>query len=233
MYPMIANAATVRVTRVDGCGRPVCGPDNAFVTDCFASLNQEANINEGEAVEFRAANGRLCGYKPACPTLLGYNITWNFFGASPELIEIMTGSPIYFGFDGRPIGFDTCNIPCRAGFALEMWTEVVGEDVCPEEATGEGAWVYWLWPWVTNGMLGDLEMGAEAVTLSLTGATRTGGRWGVGPYDVVEQDAAGTPGPMLTPLGPDCHRRVFVTTVAPPEPSVDYQPVEGELCEVS
>lgn len=231
--PLISNANIVRVTRVDACGRPVCGPDNAFVFDCFASVSMQADIEEGEVIEFRAANGRVCGSRRQCPSFRGFTVNINFFAASPELVEIMTGSPVVYGYDGRPIGFDTCSIACRAGFALELWADVLGEDVCPEEDTGDGAWMYLLLPWVTNGMIGDLELGSEAVTFTLTGSTRDGGRWGVGPYDVVAQDASGTPGPMLTPLDSSCHRRMLLTTVAPPEPSCEYQPVEGELCEVS
>ncbi|MFJ8143279.1 hypothetical protein [Streptomyces sp. NPDC096013] len=80
-------------------------------------------------------------------------------------------------------------------------------------------------PWVTNGIIGDLEIGSEAVTLQITGSTRAGRSWGVGPYDVQPIDSAGTPGPMLTPLDASCHRRTFLTTVAPPVPSCDYTPV--------
>lgn len=228
--PLISNAATVRLTRVDGCGRPVCGEDNSFVTDCFAWVSMAANITEGEDITFTAANGRQCGFKRGCPTLNGYDLTFTFFQASPELIEIMTGSPVYFDYEGRPIGFDSCSIPCNTGFALEVWTDVLGEDVCPEEDTGEGAWVYFLLPWVTNGIIGDLELANQAVNLQLTGATRSGGRWGSGPYDVQAQDASGTAGPMLTPLDSTCHRRMFITTIAPPEPSTEYVPV---LCEAS
>ncbi|MEV5677068.1 hypothetical protein [Streptomyces sp. NPDC052179] len=228
--PLIANADTFRVTRVNGCGRPVCGEDNAYVTDCFASLAMNANIEEGEDTSFKGANGRQCGFKKGCPTLNGYDIELVFYQASPELIEIMTGSPVFYDHAGRPIGWDDCSIACRAGFALELWADILGEDVCPEEETAEGAWQYFLMPWVTNGIIGDLELGSEGVNFTLTGSTRAGGRWGVGPYDVMAQDAAGTPGPMLTPLGPTCHRRPFITTIAPPEPSTEYLPVEGDLC---
>lgn len=233
--PLIPNADVIRVTRIDGCGRPVCGPNNAFTFDCFASLNMEADIEEGEPIQFKAANGRICGGKQACPSFRGFNIELNFFAASPELVEIMTGSPVVFGYDGKPIGFDTCSLACRTGFALELWGDVLGEDVCPEEDTGEGSWVYFLLPWVTNGIIGDLELGGgeDGVTFTLTGHTRAGGRWGVGPWDVVAQDAAGTPGPMLTPLDSACHRRMMITSVAPPKPECAYQPVEGELCESS
>lgn len=230
--PLISNAATVRVTRVDGCGRPVCGDDSSYVTDCFASVAMAANVEDGEDIVFTAANGRQCGFKRGCPTLNGYDLTFTFFQASPELMEIMTGSPVYFDYAGNPIGFDSCSIPCNTGFALEVWTDVLGEDVCEDEAA-EGAWVYFVLPWITNGMIGDLELANEAVNLELTGATRAGGKWGTGPYDVQPQDAAGTPGPMLTPLGASCHRRMFITSTPPPEPSTTYIPVAGEYCMAS
>ncbi|MEZ0073621.1 hypothetical protein [Planotetraspora sp. GP83] len=228
--PLIANASVIRVTRVDGCGRPVCGNDNGFVFDCFASLAMNVNSDEGTDVEYKAANGRVCGFKRGCPTFRGYDVELNFFAVSPEFIEITTGSPVVYDYAGKPIGYDSCSIPCNSGFAIELWAEVLGEDVCPEEATSTGAWIYFLLPWVSNGLIGDLEVGSEQVTLQLTGATRAGGKWGTGPYNVVSQNAAGTPGPMLTPIGSSCHRRTFITTVAPPVQTCAYQPV---LCDAS
>ncbi|NGO66804.1 hypothetical protein G5C65_00185 [Streptomyces sp. SB3404] len=228
--PLIANADVIRVTRVDRCGRPVCGEDNGFVFDCFATLAMNANVEEGEDVAYTAANGRQCGFKRGCPTFNGYDIELNFFSVSPEFVEITTGNPVVYGFDGEPIGYDDCSIQCNSGFALELWAEVLGEDVCDADATGDGAWIYFLMPWVTNGQLGDLEVGNEAVSLVLNGATRAGGGWGTGPYDIMPTDAAGTPGPLLTPLGSNCHRRTFVTSVAPPEPVCAYTPV---LCGAS
>ncbi|PWI06564.1 hypothetical protein DIZ27_32840 [Streptomyces sp. NWU339] len=185
------------------------------------------NSDDGEDIEYKAANGRVCGYKRGCPTFRGFDLEMNIFSVSPELIEILTGNPVILGWDGKPIGFDTCSVRCDTGFALELWAEVLGEE-CAEGAQGQ--WIYFLLPWVTNGLLGDLEIGSEAVTLQVTGATRAGGSWGVGPYDVMPIDGAGTPGPMLTPLGPSCHRRTFITTTPPPEPGCDYVPV---LCDAS
>jgi hypothetical protein len=227
--PLIANADVIRVTRVDGCGRPVCGDDNAFTFDCFATLGMNPNVQEGEDVEYRAANGRICGFKRGCPSFRGFDLELNFFAVSPELIEITTGNPVVYGYNGEPIGYDDCSVQCNSGFAIELWAEVLGEDVCATGG-GEGAWIYFLLPWVTNGQLGNIEVGAEAASLTLSGATRAGGAWGVGPYDVMPIDAAGTAGPLLTPLGSNCHRRTFVTNVAPPEPTCTYSPVAGDLC---
>ncbi|MDQ0761982.1 hypothetical protein [Streptomyces canus] len=220
--PLIANADVMRITRVDQCGNPVCGEDNGFVFECFSSLAMNVNSDDGDDITYKAANGKVCGTKRGCPTFNGLDLELNVFSVSPEMVEILTGNPVFLGYDGTPIGFDTCSIQCNTGFALELWAEVLGEE-CADGA--EGQWLYWLMPWVTNGIIGDLEIGSEAVTLQITGSTRAGGSWGVGPYDVQPLDAAGTPGPMLTPLSSSCHRRTFLTTVAPPEPSCDYTPV--------
>ncbi|MFF4733330.1 hypothetical protein ACFY3M_50665 [Streptomyces mirabilis] len=220
--PLIANADTMRITRVDQCGNPIAGPDNGYVFDCFSSLAMNNDSDDGDDIEYKAANGRVCGSKKGCPTFKGFDLELNIFSVSPELIEILTGNPVVMGYDAKPIGFDTCSIKCDTGFAVELWAEVLGE-ACVAGATGQ--WIYFLLPWVTNGLLGDLEIGSEAVTLQVTGHTKAGGNWGIGPYDVQPADAANTPGPMLTPLGPSCHRRTFITTVEPPVPSCDYVPV--------
>lgn len=227
--PLIANADVIRVTRVDGCGRPVCGEDNGYAFDCFATLAMNANVEDGEDVEYKAANGRVCGFKRGCPSFRGFDIELSFFEISPEFIELTTGNPVVYDYAGEPIGYDDCSIQCNSGYALELWAEVLGDDVC-STAGATGAWVYFLLPWVTNGQLGDLEVGSEAASLTLTGATRAGGAWGTGPYDVQPTDALGTPGPLLAPLGPNCHRRTFVTSVPPPTILGEYLPVTGGLC---
>ncbi|MYR64415.1 hypothetical protein GTY54_52130 [Streptomyces sp. SID625] len=188
------------------------------------------NTDDGNDVSYKAANGRQCGFKRGCPTFNGYDVEVNFFSVSPEFLEITTGNPVVYDYAGRPIGYDDCSLQCNSGFALELWAEVLGEDVCAADGAGDGAWIYFLLPWISNGILGDLEVGSEAVTLQLTGSSRAGGGWGVGPYDVMAADAANTPGPLLTPLGSTCHRRTFLTTIAPPEPVCAYAPVTGGLC---
>jgi hypothetical protein len=218
---LIANADVVRVTRLDQCGTPVPG-ENAYVSECFASLSMNPNIDEQDDIIYRAANGSLCGVKRGCPTLLGYDLEFNFFQVSPELTDVLTGSPVVLDFAGEPVGNDSCDILCDNGFAIELWSELVSA-VC--STTGEQRYLYTLIPWVTNAYISDLEIGSEQVTFQLVGSSRAGGGWDVGPYDVVAADAINTPGPMLTPLGPTCHRRMQITTIAPPVPTCDYQVV--------
>lgn len=217
--PKLAEGDVVRITRVDNCGAPVEGANNAFVDDCWATVEMAPNVEAGTDIDFKAMNGRSCGFKRGCPSFRGFDLTGTFFSASPEMIEIMTGSPVYFGHDGAPIGWDDCSVACSTGFALEVWQNIVGEE-CPVE--GEGIFFYWLLPWVTNAVLGDVSISDAGVTFSLTGNTRASGRWSLGPWDVQAQDALNTPGPLLDVMGTDCHRRGFLTTILPPEPECEY-----------
>lgn len=199
--------------------------DNGFVSECFSSISMSPVLDEADDVVYRAANGSLCGVKRGCPSLLGYDVELNFYQVSPELIDILTGQPVVVNNLGNPSGFDSCNINCQGGFALEFWTELVGQNCT---TTGNPRSLYTLLPWITNAYITDLEIGSEAVTFNLLGSTRAGGRWGTGPYDVTLNGAApGTPGRMLTPVGDTCHRRMMIVEVpAPtPDPACDYTPV--------
>lgn len=217
--PKLAEGDVVRITRVDDCGAPVEGADNAFVDDCWASVLMAPNVEAGTDIDFRSMSGRSCGFKRGCPSFRGFDLTGEFFSASPEMIEILTGNPVYVGFDDAPIGWDDCSVACSGGFALEIWQNIVGEE-CPEG--GESLTFYWLLPWVSNGVLGDVTVNQEGVTFSLTGNTRASGRWQLGPWDVQAANAEGEAGPLLTPVGPTCHRRGFLTSIAPPTAACEY-----------
>jgi hypothetical protein len=216
--PLIANASVMRITRVDECGAPVEGPNNAFVAECFSSIAMANVTDEQDDIIYRAANGKVCGYRKGCVSFLGFDVTLSVYSVSPELLEIITGNPVVMPATGTaPIGIDTCSVQCNTGFALELWVEVLGE-----ACTGEDPqFLYILIPWITNGIIGDLEIGSESVTLELTGSTRANGAWGVGPYNV-QEGVGGACGPMLTPLGDTCHRRIFTSACPPPVASCDY-----------
>lgn len=219
--PKIANGDTVRLTRVDDCGRPIVGAGNAYVSCCFAEVQWEADIDEGEDVDFPAMSGS-CAFVPACPTFRGYNLTANFWEASPQLIELLTGNPPYLGFDGEPIGWDDCAIQCRGGFAMELWARAVADDACDTVEDVDEVSLYMLTPWISSARLGDLTVNREAVSFSVVGHTRAPSRWQCGPYLVQPADANNTPGPLLAPIGTGCHRRSFITTIAPPACGEDF-----------
>lgn len=218
--PKLAEGEVVRITRVDDCGRPEEGADNAVVSECWASVQMTPIVNTGTDIEFIAMNGRTCAFKRACPDFRGYDITATFYEASPEQIELLTGNPVYFDYNGDPIGWDDEQVACAGGFGLELWQSILGQECQSEDVDTQS--FYWLLPWVTNGLLGDVTVNAEGLTFTVTASTRAGGAWELGPWDVQAQDGSNTAGPLLTPLSATAHRRGFITTIAAPTADCAY-----------
>lgn len=219
----IAALDTIRLTQVDECGVPIVGATSGYTFDCVASVAFSPVTDDQDDVIYRAANGSLCAVKRGCRSLLGYDITLTALQVSPEMIEVLTGNPVVLDSAGTVVGNDDCQIQCRAGFALEFWTELISP-TCT--TTGAQTYLYGLIPWITNGLIGELEIAGEAVNIEFTGSSRAGGGWGTGPYDVVSTTSpAVTPGRLLTPLGTTCHRRIQTTQVPPPAPSCAYTAV--------
>jgi hypothetical protein len=220
---LLAGLSTIRVTKVDECGKPVVGTDSAIVLECLASLAMNPNIDTQDDIIYRAANGNLCGVKRGCPSLLGYDIEMNVLSWSPEALAIFNGSPEVLDGAGATVGVDDCAIQCDTGFGLEFWTELI--QGCP--TTGKKQYLYGVIPWVNNAYLGDLEIGAEAVTFTINGTSRAGGQWDVGPFNVIDTSTTTTvpPAKRLTPLGATCPRRMQSTTRAPPVRDANCAPI--------
>lgn len=222
----LAGIDTLRFTRLDNCGRPICAADSSFVTSCVASLNLTSNVEDGAEISYTNGRGERCGYLRRCPTLSDLSVEMEILFASPELLDITTASPVRFDYAGQPIGWETGNVSCTP-FAVEGWINVLNQE-CADNVPGQ--WLYVLLPWVSGAILGDLEIGAEAVNFTINGNTRAGGNWGTGPYtDVQAADAANTPGRLLAPLEATSHRLIQETTIQPPTPSCEYVPVTGCL----
>jgi hypothetical protein len=211
----MVRGRVMRVTRLDGCGRVKSSGCSAITSEGFVSVAFTANINEGESITVTNAAGKTCVNDPAVARIESYGLVITFCEVSPELYAMMTGQAVVFDSDGNAVGFrvNTDVDPADSGFALEVWSNVPGV-VCGD-AGDAGTFGYTLTPFVQGGVIGDFTIENNAVTFTVNNAiTKKGGAWGAGPYDVVSD--AGTPGPLLEPLGPADILHVQLTTVAPP-----------------
>lgn len=223
----------MRVTRTDGCGRPLYGPDSVGVSKGFVSIAATGNSEEGEAISVTNANGDICVSEPAKAQFQNFTLEITFCNVDPALFSLMTGQEVLTDPDtGEAIGF-TVNSDVdtsASGFALEAWTGVPGVQ-CSDDPNAQGTFGYLLWPFVTGGVFGDFTLENGAVTFVVSGATtKTGSSWGAGPYDV--QMVGGVPSPLSTPVQSGEHFRLQVVEVAPPpefcglQPAID--PNEGD-----
>lgn len=217
----------MRVTRVDTIGRPVPGPCSTVVTSGFVNVEMTAEIEEGEETTVRTAGGDLCVSERGCDQLKWINVSVEFCQVDPDLFSMI--NPTWtklFDCNGETIGWEEShNYSCDAGFALEVWSDVTG--YTPKDPNAQGAWVYYLLPFLVGGTLGDMTIENGAVTFTITGRSKKGSQWGKGPYNVMCNPPDGTCGPLITPFNPEAPRRIFLTTCRPPEVVCGCQPLSS------
>src|SRR5262245_3296065 len=223
----LVRGRSMRITKTDGCGAPVPGPDSQEVSDGFVSVALTANTDEGTTISVQNAAGKTCILDEPCPTFTGYAVEVQFCEVDPALFALMSGQAPVADADGGTVGFRVNSgvDACCSGFSLELWSQVPA-GAC-EPGSGE-SFGYFLIPFLRGGVLGDFTVANDAINFTLSGATsRDGSTWGTGPYDVVDNGlgALFDPGPLLDPIDPKDHLHMQLTTVPPPDPVCGAQAV--------
>jgi len=209
----------MRVTRLDGCGRPVTGEEGMAVSEGFISVGFTAQTTEAEEITVTTAGGKTCARDPGSPEFNGYQLEITFCGVQACIIEMLTGQPPVHDAIGDVVGFkmnSSVDTTTRA-FALELWAGVPGVECAPDSDDTSGSFGYILVPFVTPGVVGDFSVENAAINFVVSGAsTKDGNGWGAGPYEVVPGvDGACTVLPE--PLDGDDHLYVVWTSCAPPD----------------
>ena len=211
----------MRVTRLDGCGRPVYDEESSAVTEGFISVGFTAQQTEAEEIVVTNANGSTCARDPGSPEFNGYELEITFCGVQPCILEMLTGQPPVTDALGDVVGFrmnSSVDITTRA-FALEIWAGVPGVECGTGGEADQGSFGYILVPFVTPGVVGDFTIENAAINFVVSGAsTKDGNGWGSGPYDVVP-DAGGDCTVLPEPLDSDDHLYVVWTPCGPPDPT--------------
>lgn len=175
----------IRTTRLDECGTPVEGACSTVVSESFVRFNASPEIEEPDEFTVKTASGALCLSEIGCPSLKRMNVTIDICRADPDMFEMMTGAELVADADGNAVGY---RVNSELGgcpkTAVEIWSRVPIEE-CASGA-GSQQWVYFLFPYLTNGRLGDVTIENGPVSFSVTAESLAGGNWGSGPYDVVD-----------------------------------------------
>lgn len=210
----------IRVTQVDEDGKVTDGESKYVVTDGFIDITLSSEVEDGEEIIQRNANGQICVNKKLADSFKHFTVEANFCGVHPDLLTTITNAEPYQDANDETAGFKVPEGDLEKNFALELWTGLQGE--------GGSASGYFLLPFVQSGVLGDIEItGEDAITFGLTGANTKGGhQWEEGPYDVVydDEDEAGK---LPEALDSEDHLLVIDTKVKPPK-STDGSKTVGD-----
>lgn len=206
----------MRVVTLNDCGVVQTGAKKMVVSDGFVSVEQRAIYRDPTDYELVNANGDYCLSARDESKLRWFELTITLCGVDPEMLNIMTGSPLVMNDALTP---DAVGWRDREGvlgnFGLEVWTDLGGSSAC---AGGTKAYGYALLPWVSGGKLGDWTIENGAANFQIINAHTNGqSPWGTGPYNV-RTIVQPTPGPakLITAIDPKDHRHFQMTTLAPP-----------------
>lgn len=223
-FPVV-KGLKLRATKVNNCGLPQSGPANYVVTDGYVSSTISPVFQEAEELEQRNAEGRVCVLDRTPPERKYYNLTYVLCQVNTCLITLFSSWAQELDWEGNAVGFrDQRRVESDFGVALEMWTGGRAANDCPAPTsddifaqTGTGRDYGYFLTFGTEFVLGDIEIGAQVSTFTLTGISFPAPQWGRGPWNVVPIDGDNTPGRLVTPVGEDEQLVVLRTPIAPPE----------------
>ena len=206
------QGTAMRVTRLDACGSVVTGSCSTVVADGFISVEMTDDVEDEDLFQLRSTP-LGCGVKRKPPLLNWIDVKIKFCVMDPDLLGLVSGSPVLTNAGGSSVGFATEETDFgTADFALEVWTNVAGSTAC---LGGTQRYGYLLLPWVGAGVIEDLSVANEPLEFTVKAATVSGNRWGTGRYNVVT-NGAGVASQLSSAIPIDRHRHWQLTEVAPP-----------------
>ena len=180
----------LRAVGLDGCGAALAGAP-VLVSDGFVTVTLTAETEDGAEIIQRNASGAICVNEKMANSFKYLTVEIEFCGVNPSLLAMVTNAKTYADWAGDVAGFTLPEGEIDKRFSLELWTGLSGV-ACQPGQTGEASG-YLLLPQVNAGAMGDITIdGENAVTFSVTDAYTVGGNlWGIGPFDVLSNGAAG------------------------------------------
>lgn len=203
------KARRMRLTAVDACGAPILGAGSTIVTGGFVSVAASAQVEAGDEMVVKNAWGEFCVNDKGDDRVKRWDLTMEFCEVDPQLLSLLTGGRV-FTQSTTPVG-GTFGEQVGQDFALELWTKIAG-GACVEGGGGSAnSWIYWVFPHIRGGVIGDLSFENGPLSMSVKASTTgAGADWGTGPYT-----------PALLPLAMDSDEHIgyVITSATPPADS--------------
>lgn len=197
-----------RFIQLDVCGNPVTGASGLqVITKGFISVQLEPQYEDGEQQRQKLADGSLCVSDDDDDEFTMVALTIQLCGVCPSVSQIVNGARLLTStspVSGTGAAYGEGQVTAR--WALEVWQNVTGRGACL--ADGTQRYVYWAFPNVHAGRMGQSTIENAALTMQLTAKTdAVGALWGDGP---------GTLGPWAPTFIDGEHFLWNITTTAPP-----------------
>jgi hypothetical protein len=162
------KARRMRLTKLDECAEPDPTPGNSSVvaTGGFVKVGGSMEVEDGEEFVTKNAWGELCVNEKDASRIKRVNLEMEFCQVQPSILGLIAGGNVIS--DGGVAVGASFGEEVGTKFQLELWTKIAGTDCDPTQPV---PYTYWCFPVVTNGILGDFEMGNMAMNLMVSANT--------------------------------------------------------------
>lgn len=236
----LVRGRVVRLTLLDACGMPQI-TNSVYVTDGFITVAATKNVDTGDEIKVRYANGIIGVHEPGQRSAVNVSLDINLAKIDPAAIAMITGDPLVVDYSGNTVGFEERGlIPITRLFALEVWTATSAVK-CSSGAASSG---YMLYPMVGQGYVTFDNVADKEVTAHIMAESYGNPSWGKGPYGIAPTDGSSIPGPvasgiavagvippgrLTTAVDPIAHRHFEITPIAAPAAFTTPGPISMTL----
>lgn len=218
----LVRGRVARLTLVDQCGLPVV-TNSMYTTDGFITVKQTKNVDTGDEIKVRGANGIIQVHEPGRASLLNFTTEINFVKVDPAAIAMLTGDPLVLDYAGAAVGWEEKElVELKQQFALELWTANSGAP-CTANSPLSG---YMLYPMIGQGYVTFDDITDKEVTATVHGMSFGNPSWGRGPYGAtgdgssvlgpVTSALTPTPARLIVAVDPKAHRHFEITPIPAP-----------------
>lgn len=233
----LVRGKVARFTLVDACGMPQI-TNSVYVTNGFVTVKTTKNIDAGDEIKVRIADGTIDVHEPGQVTTLNFAIEINFSRIDPAAIAMLTGDPLIMDYVPKAVGWEELALQnVTQHFGLEVWTST-SPQTC---LTDQPIYGYMLYPLVGQATVEFDDITDKEVTGTIKGMSYGSPAWGKGPYGTAA-DGSSILGPVASAIGPpavpgrllvavnaNAHRHFEVTPVPPPAAFTTPGPISMTL----
>lgn len=125
--PKPVNGVVLEIIKLDACGLPVTGPNNAIRTRGFINLSLSPVVEAAADILEYNAGGEACVDIKGCPVLRGFDGKLRLCGINPIATNMLgLTSSILATTDVIGSHFKTGNADSCARFAMKVWAKTDG-----------------------------------------------------------------------------------------------------------
>lgn len=209
------KGTVIRAITLNVCGVPLTGAGSSMLVEPgFISVKPNPQYEDGVEYLQRRADGTLCINQKDQGQLKRVALDGLYCVLNPDLMVMLSGARLLNSGGATGTGAFWNDNVLTTHTSVEIWQLVSGRNAC--NAAGVQQYVYWAFPHVVNGQVGNWTVETNVAQFDIQNETAYASpSWGTFPTTLPPSGYLGAAGVIQ----PGDHFGYNVTPIAPPSPT--------------